>query len=252
MLTSEYRYSIYMYVSKYISIFRFNAFLNTEREKRVITIREGRTSTGWGYFTHCAALCVLLAIAVCCAPLLHDYTVIYRCSLDGTALACVISSILHLLFWILIWLFLTLKQKWTFKIRVTIGRATVRSARSIKLVTDVDLLSTKRDEDLSSQPLLIVGNGRTYTVSETSPKKAILTVLQKSALEKKAKSNSEDDGEEQIYWLRPKTMSLNPSDSNDKLTWFNKKLTGSGSGTATVKPTQKVTFNDVPCTSNSR
>jgi hypothetical protein len=228
--------------------FRYHSFLNMEREKRIIMIREGRTATGWGYFTHCAALCVLLAIAVCCAPLLHDYTVVYRGSLDGAALACVISIISHLFLWVLVWLFLTLKQKWIFKIRVTIGRATVRSSRSVKLVTDVDL--NKKEDNVASQPLLIVGNGRTYTIAETSPKKAIMTVIQRASIEKKAKSSgSDDDGEEQIYWLRPKTMSLNPSDSNDKLTWFNKKLNGSN---VNGKPVQKVTFNDVPCTSNMR
>lgn len=217
-------------------------------------VREGRAASGWGYFTHCAALCVLLAIAVCCAPLLHDYTVVYRGSLDSSVLVCVVSTILHLFLWVLVWLFLTVKQKWVFKIRVTIGKAAVRSARSIKLVTDVDLLGNCREDDLTAQPLLVVGNGRTYTISENSPKKAIMTVIQKSSMEKKSKASgsigSDDgDGEEQIYWLRPKTVSLNPSDSTDKLAWFNKKLTASNTS---GKPGQKVTFNDVPCTSNTR
>ena len=47
-------------------------------------------------------------------------------SLDGTVLSSVIATILHLFLWIVVWLFLTVKQSWTFKLRVTVGRAAVR------------------------------------------------------------------------------------------------------------------------------
>lgn len=65
----------------------------------MIVFRENKSS-GWGYFTHCAALSVLIALAVCHAPLLHDYTVVYRGSLDGSVLACVVTAILHLFLWV--------------------------------------------------------------------------------------------------------------------------------------------------------
>lgn len=39
-----------------------------------------------------------------------------------------------------------------------------------------------------AQPLLVVGNGRTYTISDNSPKKAIMGVIQKCVMEKKARS----------------------------------------------------------------
>lgn len=154
----------------------------------MILPKDGRESSGWVYFTHCTALCVFLAIAICSAPLLYDYTVVYRGSLDGAILACIVGTVLHLLLWLILWVFLTIKQRWTFKLRVTIGRATVRSARSVKLVTDVDLLSAREEEDSTSAPLLVVGNGRTYTIADTSPKKAIMSVIQKAAMERKARS----------------------------------------------------------------
>ncbi|XP_025155773.1 protein tincar [Harpegnathos saltator] len=236
---------------------RFTAFLNQERERRVILPKDGRDGNGWVYFTHCTALCVFLAIAICSAPLLYDYTVVYRGSLDGAILACIIGTILHLFLWLLLWIFLTIKQRWTFKLRVTIGRATVRSARSVKLVTDVDLLSARDDDESTSAPLLVVGNGRTYTIADTSPKKAIMSVIQKAAMERKARSQggnadgvdgeSTADGDEQIYWLRPKlrpSPAQSPNDTAGAPTsdkgWLNKKL----------KP--KVTFNDLPSTSGSR
>ncbi|XP_066586279.1 protein tincar isoform X2 [Prorops nasuta] len=236
---------------------RLTAFLNQERERRVILAKEGREGSGWTYFTHCAALCVFLAIAICSAPLIYDYTVVYRSSLDGAILACIIGTIVHLLLWLFLWIFLTIKQRWTFKLRVTIGRATVRSARSVKLVTDVDLLNGRDEEDGISAPLLVVGNGRTYTIADTSPKKAIMSVIQKAAMERKARSQangdsvdgeSTGDGDEQIYWLRPKlrpSPAQSPNDgvnggANADKSWLNKKL----------KP--KVTFNDLPSTSGSR
>lgn len=86
----------------------------------MITLKEGN-SNRWSYFTHCAALCVLVAVGVCNAPLLHDYTVVYRGSLDDTVLACIIGGILHLFLWVVIWLFLTIKQNWVFKLRVTVS-----------------------------------------------------------------------------------------------------------------------------------
>ncbi|XP_063223104.1 protein tincar [Bacillus rossius redtenbacheri] len=224
---------------------RLTAFLNQERERRVIVLRERRRG-GWGYFTHCAALCVLLAIALCNAPLLYDYTVVYRASLDGAVLACVIGGILHLFLWVVVWLLLTIKQRWTFKLRVTVGRAAVKSARSVKLVTDVDLASGRQgpDDAGAAVPLLVVGNGRTYTISEVSPKKAIMGVIQKAALDRKARAaqggsgvSSMDEGDEQIYWLRPKPISpkTSPVTTSDRGTWLNRKLGGAK---------HKVTFDD--------
>ena len=58
---------------------------------------------------------------------------------DSAVLTCVISIVLHLFLWIVVWLFLTVKQGWTFKLRVTVGKNVVRAARSIKLLNDVDL-----------------------------------------------------------------------------------------------------------------
>lgn len=162
-----------------------NSFLNREKARRIISLKDSYSGRTWGYFTHCAALCILVAIGVCEAPLLYDFTLIYRGSVDMMVLTVILSSILHLFIWVLLWLILTLKQHWEFKLRVTVGHATVRSAHSIRLITDVQLMSAKGDP--MSAPLLVVGHGRTYTVSEASSKKAIMTVIQKATMEKKLK-----------------------------------------------------------------
>ena len=53
------------------------AFVETERIKHTIMLREGKTSL-WSYFSHCSAMCVLIALAVCQGPLLYDYSLIYK------------------------------------------------------------------------------------------------------------------------------------------------------------------------------
>lgn len=124
-----------------------------------------------------------------------------------------------------------------------VATATVRHARSIKLVTDVDY-KTHHAEDASHQPLLVVGNGRTYSISDNSSKKTIMGVVQKASMSKKSENGyatSDDGGEEQIYWLRPALVTpQNSPDGSKSLCWFSKK------------PKHKVTFNESSSTSVNR
>lgn len=97
----------------------------------------------------------------------------------------------------------------------------MRSARSVRLITDVELASRRtaaamaassrrrrhHDDDehpssggsgsgsagsdiCASQPLLVVGNGRAYAVTETTSRKAIMSVVQKAA----SAERNRDDG----------------------------------------------------------
>lgn len=51
------------------------------RDCQMITLKDGDI---WSYFSHCASLCFILALSVVKAPIIHDLTVMYRISLDGT------------------------------------------------------------------------------------------------------------------------------------------------------------------------
>lgn len=62
------------------------------RDRRMISTKPGDT---WAYFAHCASLCFVLALAVVKAPLMHDFSAIYRGSLDGAVLAA--GKCLHIL-----------------------------------------------------------------------------------------------------------------------------------------------------------
>lgn len=94
-------------------------------------LRNGDT---WQYFAHCASLCLILALAVVKAPIIHDLCATYRGSLNGAVLASgkcrmfsyrtgvktiqflVLTSVTHLFLWIVLWLGLTAKRRWTFKL----------------------------------------------------------------------------------------------------------------------------------------
>ena len=63
---------IYMYGYQ-----KFMAFIQQQKEKQTIVLAEGKTSV-WMYFPHTAAMCTLIALAVCNGPLLYDFTIIYK------------------------------------------------------------------------------------------------------------------------------------------------------------------------------
>lgn len=54
------------------------------RDCQMITLKDGDI---WSYFSHCASLCFILALSVVKAPIIHDLSVTYRISLDGTVFA---------------------------------------------------------------------------------------------------------------------------------------------------------------------
>ncbi|XP_071448512.1 protein tincar isoform X2 [Hetaerina americana] len=265
---------------------RLRSFLGRQRDRgRLITVPgslgDGGGGGGWGYFSHCAALCVLISLGVCEAPLLHDAALVYRGSLDGAVLAGSVAAVMHLLLWLLAWLILTAKRRWAFKVRVTVARATVRaSPRSVQLLTDVEIASRRHNRrphcggggsDASAGvPLLVVGNGRAYAVSETTPRKAIMGVVQRTVLEQQQQRQrqrkgvspgedgddsaggaaadgdllDDDDDGEQVYWLRPqqtvlRAVSPKPSPCSERLTWLQRKNSASSGGTKL-----KVTFDD--------
>ena len=72
------------------------------------------------------------------------------------------------------------QSKWTFKLRVTVARACVSSARSIKLVNDVELVNSEGPRaGQAAAPLLVVGAGKAYAITDAAPKKTIMSVVQK-------------------------------------------------------------------------
>ena len=91
---------------------------------------------------------------------------------------------------------------WKFKLRVTVGRASVHNAKSIKLVNDIDLHHQPVDKE--NAPMLIVGFGKTFTVHDQAPKKLIMRTLARAAMETDRALEEED-----TYWLKGETPTTN-------------------------------------------
>ncbi|XP_042859825.1 protein tincar-like [Penaeus japonicus] len=216
---------------------KFNAFLNAEKEKYHILSKHGH-QTPWSYWPHCWGLTVLVVMTASAAPLVHDWTIVYRTSLDASVLAATISTIFHLFLWILLWMALTVKEsteanhtsRWYFKLRVQISKTIVTNTHSIRLVNEVQL--SKQVEDTEG-PVMVIGAGKTYLLQEGSPKRSLMKLVMHTVTEKKARGE-----EEEIYWLRPKPP---PGGSE---TW-NKRKHSPGAK-------HKVTFDDTPSTSRKR
>ena len=124
-----------------------------------------------------SGLVLLIILCLSSGPLAWDFSRVYRGSLDHVVLVAIISTIAYIFIWIAFWLGLTLKNRWTFKLRVSVARTSVASARSIKLVNDVDL---RQSLDGSTAPLLVVGGGRAYEITQDHHKNGIMNLAQKS------------------------------------------------------------------------
>ncbi|KAL1505371.1 hypothetical protein ABEB36_004954 [Hypothenemus hampei] len=232
---------------------RFIEFLNHQRDRKVITL-QGSSSNAWMYFAHFAAFCVIISIGITIAPLVHDFVITYGWSRDDVLLICIVYNVFHLILWIIVWIYLSFKRNWTFKIRISIGEAVIKESRSLRLIHSVHLNNQLNDVGSGQQPFLIIGNGRTYTVSDTLPKRAIMDVLQRNVLVKKSKSNGSmalsDDLSDEIYWLRPNREGNFQSQNRSRyLRWFRKKskqkLVFEETKNATAKRTKSSVRNSV-------
>ncbi|XP_074641586.1 uncharacterized protein LOC141899282 isoform X2 [Tubulanus polymorphus] len=69
-----------------------------------------------GYVPHCAAMSMMLASMIFKAPINYDEGMVYRVYNDKLLLTCIIMDVVYLLFWIVLWFALTVKQQWDFRI----------------------------------------------------------------------------------------------------------------------------------------
>ncbi|KAF5307695.1 hypothetical protein FQR65_LT06750 [Abscondita terminalis] len=197
---------------------RFNGFLNKQQEKRVIVIRERANQSKWSWVAYFGAIVVVILITPCIGLLINDFVIVNKVCQNKTVLISAIVCVLHIFIWIMVWGVLLVKSSWTFKLRVTVGKAVVKQPASVKLVTDVDLM-TRHSQDPSVLPLLVVGNGETYSIADISPKREILNIITKAKLARK----TVDSNGEQVYFMKPTLVSPKASpDEEEQLTYFNR------------------------------
>lgn len=197
----------------YLYIFhKYRLYLVHEKEKKEIPWK-GNSRMLWDYLSHCVALILLLMLAVCSGPLLYDYMIVYRSSLDGAMLACVIGTVLHLFGWIVLWLFLTLKNHWQFRF----GLGDKRQSSCLEVA---------RSASERSSPLLVVNEGQTFVINDASPRNAIMTVVEKFSNPSSSQQHSRNlDDDDDVYWLKPKPPLVKGSAENghQSSSWLGRK-----------------------------
>ncbi|XP_067614575.1 protein tincar [Eurosta solidaginis] len=179
------------------------------RDRSLITMKSSET---WIYFAHCASLCYVLALAVVKAPLLNDLSATYKNNLHCPTFLSALISVVHLLLWIVIWLCLTAKRRWTFKLPPM-------DAYGITKATTQPLLMANRNSLPSAGS--ISGSGSNIGNSEQKSS-SLMSGGGGGRGGKMSTESSTDGGTDDVYW--PK---LTPS-----------------------SPKLKVTFNEVPSTSD--
>lgn len=68
------------------------------------------------YRTHTAAMMSLILLGILKGPVLYDLVNLYRETKDSLILTCIVVDVCYLVFWVVLWTILTLKQKWQFRI----------------------------------------------------------------------------------------------------------------------------------------
>ncbi|XP_031351070.1 protein tincar-like [Photinus pyralis] len=197
---------------------RFNGFLNKQQEKRVIVIREGSGQSKWSWVAYFGAVVVVVLITPCIGLLINDFVIVNKVCQNKAVLVSAVSCVFHVFIWIIVWGFLLIKSSWTFKLRVTVGKAVVKQPASVKLVTDVDLM-TRHSQDPSVLPLLVVGNGETYSVADISPKREIMNIIAKAKMQRK---NGDNTNGEQVYFMKPTLVSPKASPDEEDMTFYNR------------------------------
>ncbi|EJW83669.1 hypothetical protein WUBG_05422 [Wuchereria bancrofti] len=69
-----------------------------------------------GYAPHIFAIILLVLIVITKAPTIYAHMVIYQHEEKALLLSCIVVDIVFLFAWIILWLILTLKRDWNFKV----------------------------------------------------------------------------------------------------------------------------------------
>ncbi|GAB6031446.1 hypothetical protein CHUAL_009217 [Chamberlinius hualienensis] len=201
---------------------KYQGYMRRDLERHHISWRE-TSQTLWGYLPHCFAFALLIAMALSSCPLIYDYTVVYKGSLDGAILASVVAIVIYFFLWIVLWFILTLKQRWLFRLSTSGSSASnIRNTRLLQ--NDMELLQ-KHNKNV---PMIILAGGQIYTIREIIPRKAIMSVIHKHAQFRRRHRNLISADDDDIYWLKPRPeYSKEPSESETLLLSSNRRTSPS-------------------------
>ncbi|KAI9556004.1 hypothetical protein GHT06_018564 [Daphnia sinensis] len=182
-------------------------FLTKSRKKYIRELPSARSYL-WSFYPHLAALATLLAVAASAAPLLHDFSKLYKLNPQPVLLVAVTASIVHAFLWVALWLLLTAKSNWDFRLKISVGRTLLNSPSSLALAAEIEFKpnSKKTSEESeallhgapSQAPTLILSGGKAYGILDPDTQRKIQQLVA-PPMENPQKIS---DNRNQVYWLR--------------------------------------------------
>lgn len=145
----------------YYGYSRFNTFVKRQTGGHK-TITDAYSSL----MPYCASVLTLLAVIASESPLLYNAIVVFRSSLNGVVLVCLLNSTAHVFVWIAMWSVLTLKPCWKFNLHLFLEYDQPRS-------------TMPDGNDDQRVPMLVVAQGATYSLTEKTAKRIVNSVVER-------------------------------------------------------------------------
>ncbi|KAE9539445.1 hypothetical protein AGLY_004697 [Aphis glycines] len=193
----------------YYGYTRFSGFVKRQTGGRK-TVADAYSSL----MPYCASVLALLAVVASESPLLYNAIVVFRSSLNGVVLACLLNSTAHVFVWIAMWSVLTLKPCWMFNLHLFLEYDPKGGSGG---ASGGGGAGGGEGDDAQRVPLLVVAQGATYSLTEKTAKRIVTSVVERVVADytrvaansdkQKYKRTPKTMSDEQIYWPRPKSSS---------------------------------------------
>lgn len=144
----------------YYGYSRFNSFVKRQTAAGHKSLTDAYSSL----MPYCASVLTLLAVIASESPLLYNAIVVFRSSLNGVVLVCLLNSTAHVFVWIAMWSVLTLKPCWKF---------------NLHLFLDYDPTDGPDNVEDRHVPMLVVAQGATYSLTEKTAKRIMTSVVER-------------------------------------------------------------------------
>ncbi|VDP12646.1 unnamed protein product [Onchocerca flexuosa] len=145
-----------------------------------------------GYASHIFAIILLVLIVIAKAPTIYAHMVIYQHEEKMLLLSCIVIDIVFLFAWIILWLILTLKRDWNFKVVHQVHEIIALQNGPQTMITSSTQIIEKKPSELKNA-LVLMHAEQIYITDDTIAKKSLLRQTQKNGIG----AASED-----IYWLK--------------------------------------------------
>merc|ERR1712013_105250 len=133
------------------------------------------------YLSNISAMILFVLIITCTAPIMVDCVIIYMDTMNTIMIIFVIFTVLHLFFWIFLWVIFTVMPAWRFKLRFSVSGNILGSNNSINLVYDIH--HSKNTKDTNDGMMIVMHHGNIVAVQSKSTKKQIMQIIAKYAME---------------------------------------------------------------------